>query len=71
MKQRGLMISIIQMEIIRWGFCRRLMWLSVATMNNNPVVIANQFLDTIAKRKTTPRIPRIGLGIKNIYCQDI
>lgn len=68
------------MEIIRWGFCihhcvdglsRRLMWLSVATMNNNPVVIANQFLDTIAKRKTTPRIPRIGLGIKNIYCQDI
>lgn len=68
------------MEIIRWGFCihrcvdglsRRLMWLSVATMNNNSVVIANQFLDTIAKRKTTPRIPRIGLGIKNIYCQDI
>ena len=68
------------MEIIRSGFSihhcvdglsRRLMWLSVATMNNNSVVIANQFLDTIAKRKTTPRIPRIGLGIKNIYCQDI
>lgn len=67
-------------KLKKWGFCihgcidgfsRRIMWLSVAATNNNPLVIANYYLDCITKHKTVPKMLRMDLGTENIYCQDI
>ena len=47
------------------------MWLSVAATNNDPLVIANYFLNTVTKHKIAPKILRMDLGTENIYCQDL
>ena len=53
------------------GFSRKLLWLKAATTNNNPIVIANYFLQSIKTNGFTPKILRMDKGTENIYCENI
>lgn len=53
------------------GFSRKLMWLSVSTTNNDPLVIANYYLICIKKYKQVPQLLRMDGGTENIYCRDM
>lgn len=48
------------------GYSRRVMWLEVASTNNNPRVIAKYYLDTVAAHKFVPRIVRADRGTENV-----
>ena len=63
-----------------WGFCihgcvdgfsRKLLWLKVATTNNDPLVIANYYLQHIKTHKIVPNLIRMDKGSENIYCDDL
>ena len=63
-----------------WGFCihgcvdgfsRKLLWLKVATTNNDPLVIANYYLQHIKTHKIVPNSIRMDKGSENIYCDDL
>eukprot|EP00794_Sanderia_malayensis_P015232 gene15232-biopygen12685 len=47
------------------GFSRRIMWLKVATSNNNPAAIAKYFLDCVRLTGGTPRVVRADKGTEN------
>ena len=53
------------------GFSRRILWLKVSTTNNDPLVVANFFLEFLKKYKTAPNILRFDRGRENIYCEDM
>ena len=64
----------------KWGFCihgcvdgfsRKLLWLKVATTNNDPLVIANYYLQHIKSHKIVPSLIRMDKGSENIYCDDL
>lgn len=63
-----------------WGFCihgavdgfsRKLLWLKVATTNNNPLVIANFYLSFVKSHMIAPNILRMDKGTENIYLEDL
>lgn len=47
------------------GFSRKIMWLEVGASNNDPHVVAKNYLDCIEKLKYVPRIMRSDLGTEN------
>ena len=49
------------------GYSRRVMWLEVASTNNNPAVVAKYFLDCVSYVKCVPRILRSDMGTENSY----
>ena len=53
------------------GFSRKVLWLNVSTTNNDPLVVANYFLQCVTRYKIAPKQPRFDRGNENIYCQDI
>ena len=53
------------------GFSRKLLWLVVSTTNNDPIVIANYYLNCISRLGKAPKTLRMDLGTENIYCQDL
>ena len=67
-------------KLKRWGFCihecvdgfsRKLLWLSVSSSNNNPLIIANFYLQCMKRYKRAPRLLRMDKGRENIYCKDL
>ena len=67
-------------KLKKWGFCihrcvdgfsRKLLWLKVATTNNDPLVIANYYLQHIKTHKIVPNSIRMDKGSENIYCDDL
>ena len=67
-------------KLKRWGFriyrfvdslCRKLLWLVVASSNNDPIVISNYFLRCIKKYRIAHNLLRMDKGRKNIYCEDL
>ena len=67
-------------KLKKWGFCihgcvdgfsRKLLWLKVATTNNDPLVIANYYLQHIKTHKIVPNLIRMDKGSENIYCNDL
>ena len=48
------------------GFSRRIMWLEVASTNNDPRFVAKYFLDTIRQIKGVPSIVRADYGTENV-----
>ena len=67
-------------KLKRWGFCihgcidgfsRKIIWLNVASSNNDPLIIANFFLSSIKKLKFVPSLLRMDKGRENIYCEDL
>ena len=53
------------------GFSRKLLWLNVSTTNNDPLVIANYYINCVSTFKKAPRLLRMDKGTENIYCQDL
>ena len=53
------------------GFSRKVLWLNVSTTNNDPLVVANYFLQCVTRYKMAPKQLRFDRGNENIYCQDI
>jgi len=53
------------------GFSRKIVWLNVSTTNNDPLVIANYFLNCASRLQKAPRLLRMDKGTENIYCQDL
>ena len=49
------------------GFSRRIMWLEVGPSNNNPMVVASCYLETIQHTKTVPCTMRCDLGTDNAH----
>ena len=67
-------------KLKRWGFCihgavdgfsRKLLWITVATTNNDPLVIANFFLACIRTHGIAPKLLRMDKGTENIFCEDL
>ena len=53
------------------GFSRKLLWLIVASSNNDPLIVANFYLNCIKKHGSCPRTLRMDKGTENIYCEDL
>ena len=53
------------------GFSRKILWLKVATTNNDPIVVANYFFEFLKTYKTAPTLLRFDRGRENIYCEDM
>ena len=53
------------------GFSRRIMWLEVASTNNDPRFVAKYFLDTIRQIKGAPSIVRADYGTENVKVAGI
>lgn len=53
------------------GFSRKLLWPFLSTTNNDPLVIANYYLNCIKHYKKAPKTLRMDLGTENIYCEDL
>lgn len=47
------------------GYSRRIMWLQVASNNNNPAIIAKYYLDCLKHFNIAPRVLRAYKGTKN------
>ncbi len=47
------------------GYSRRVLWLKVARTNNNPVVIANYYVECVKELQGCPRILRANPGTEN------
>ena len=67
-------------KLKKWGFCiqggvdgfsRKLLWLKVATTNNDPLVIATFYLQHIKTYKVVPNLIRMDRGSENIFCDDL
>ena len=67
-------------KLKKWGFCihgcvdgfsRKLMWLKVASTNNDPLVIANYYLSCVKAYGIAPKLLRMDRGTENIYCEDL
>ena len=53
------------------GFSRKILWLRVTTTNNDPIVIANYYLDFISRSKFCSKVLRMDRGNENIYYEDL
>ena len=53
------------------GFSRKIIWLRVASSNNDPKVIASYFIDSLSKLKLGQKIIRADRGTENIYVAGI
>jgi len=53
------------------GFSRKILWLEVASTNNNPAVIASYFINYVSKVKGTARRVRSDLGSENLNIAGI
>ena len=53
------------------GFSRKLLWLIVASSNNDPIGISHYFLRCIKKYGIAPNLLRMDKGQENIYCEDL
>ena len=53
------------------GYSRKVLWLEVASSNNNPKIVAKYYLDYVRQIKGTPRIVRADRGIENIHVEVI
>ena len=53
------------------GFSRKLLWLIVASSNNDPIVISHYFLRCIKKYGIAPNLLRMDKGLENRYCEDL
>lgn len=49
------------------GFSRKILWLKVATSNNNPSIIAHYYLETITDLQLLPTMIRSDLGTENCF----
>lgn len=49
------------------GFSRRIIWLEVASSNNNPSLIATYYLEAVLHSGLVPRILRCDAGTENTY----
>lgn len=64
-------------KLKRWGFgcvdgfSRKLLWLFVASSNNDPLIIAHYYIQCIRKYRLAPKRLRMDKGRENIYCEDI
>ena len=67
-------------KLKKWGFCihgavdgfsRKIIWLKVATTNNDPLVVANYYLDHVKIVKIVPKLVRMDRGSENIYVEDL
>ena len=63
-------------KLKRWGFCiqrcvngfsRKILWLNVASSNNDPLIIANYFLTCIKRYKLVSQTLRMDRGMEYIY----
>lgn len=52
------------------GYLRKLIWLSVATTNNDPKVTAYYFLRAVQKYKLLPTIVRTDKGTENVWIES-
>ena len=48
------------------GYSRRVMWLEVASSNNDPAIVAKYYLDCLKQLKIVPRILRADYGTENV-----
>ena len=53
------------------GFSRKLLWLIVASSNNDPIVISHYFLRCIKKYGIAPNLLRMDNTRENTYCEDL
>ena len=53
------------------GFSREILWLIVATTNNDPLVVGNLFLHCVRQYGVDPRLLRMDNGTENIYCKHL
>ena len=53
------------------GFSRKVLWLNVSTTNNDPLVVANYFLQCVTRYKMATKQLRFDSGNEDIYCQDL
>ena len=67
-------------KLKRWGFCihgcvdgfsRKVLWMQVASTNNDSLVVANYFLRCVKKFEIAPKRLRMDKGTENIYCEDL
>ena len=52
------------------GFSRKILWLKVVESNNNPIIMASIFLETVRKLKFCPQKLRTDLGTENCTMAD-
>ena len=53
------------------GFSRKIIWLVVATTNNDPLVVSNLFLNCVKQYGAAPRLLRMDNGTENTYCRHL
>lgn len=53
------------------GYSRQIMWLEVATTNNDPGIAAYYFLKTVKRYKCLPTILRTDKGTENIIIESL
>ena len=53
------------------GYSRKVLWLEVASSNNNPRIVAQYYLDYVRQITGAPRIVRADRGTENIYVEVI
>ena len=53
------------------GFSRKIIWLRVASSNNDPKIIASYFIDSLSKLKLGQKVIRADRGTENIYVAGI
>ena len=53
------------------GFSRKILWLTVATTNNEPIAVANLFLNCVRRFLIAPKILRMDNGSENVHCNRL
>uniref|UniRef100_A0A7M5UQS5 Integrase core domain-containing protein n=1 Tax=Clytia hemisphaerica TaxID=252671 RepID=A0A7M5UQS5_9CNID len=53
------------------GFSRKILWLSVSTTNNEPIAVANLFLNCVKRFLVAPKILRMDNGTENVHCNRL
>jgi hypothetical protein len=53
------------------GYSRRIIWLQVASTNNDPYVICRYFADTVGEMKAVPKIVRADRGTENVHIETM
>ena len=53
------------------GFSRKILWLKIATINKNLLVIANFYLNCVKSYMIAPRLFRMDKGTENTYLEDL
>ena len=53
------------------GFSQKILWLVVATTNNDPLVVGNLFLNCGRQYGVAPRFFKMDNGTENTYCKNL